>query len=68
MLFAAGLITGEALMGILLAMPIAVGGIWPTVSPDPVKLFDVPPLGAWPGVLAVGVVAYWLYKVARSSR
>ena len=35
LLFAAGLITGEALMGILLAIPIALGAFWPRLSPDP---------------------------------
>ena len=35
LLFAAGLVTGEALMGILLAVPIALSGLWPTLGADP---------------------------------
>ncbi len=35
LLFSAGLITGEALMGIMLAMPIALSGLWPGLASDP---------------------------------
>lgn len=65
LLFAAGLVTGEALMGILLALPIALSGLWPALGADPFKLFETPPLGAWPGLLAVAGVAWMLYRVAR---
>src|SRR2546425_2962070 len=59
LLFAAGLVTGEALMGILLAVPIALTGLWPTLGGGPLQLFETPPLGGWPGllVLAAGAVA-----------
>jgi putative OPT family oligopeptide transporter len=67
LLFAAGLVTGEALMGIALALPIALSGVWPSLSADPLKVFDAPPLGPWPGVLAIAGVALWLYRVARPS-
>ena len=67
LLFAAGLITGEALMGILLAVPIALSGLWPSIGGDPFKLFDTPPFGGWPGLLAVAGVAVMLYRVASAQ-
>jgi putative OPT family oligopeptide transporter len=66
LLCAAGLVTGEALMGIGLALPIAVSSFWPAVNSDPFALFEQPPLGAWPGVIIVGAVAAWLYRTART--
>jgi putative OPT family oligopeptide transporter len=68
LLFAAGLVTGEALMGVLLAVPIALTGIWPGLDADPFRLFDTPPLGAWPGVLAVALTAWLLYYAATRDR
>jgi uncharacterized oligopeptide transporter (OPT) family protein len=62
LLCAAGLVTGEALMGILLAVPVALSSLWPAVSPDPFQLFREPPWGAWPGVLAFGLVALYLVR------
>ena len=67
LLFAAGLVTGEALMGILLALPIALSSLWPSLGSDPFRLFETPPLGAWPGVLTVGAVAIVLYRTARGK-
>ena len=67
LLFAAGLITGEALMGIFLAIPIALGALWSGLSPDPLMLFEVPPLGGWPGLAAVVVVGWALYRIASAS-
>src|SRR5438093_3962042 len=68
LLFAAGLVTGEALMGILLALPIALNAVWPALGTDPLKLFDNPPLGAWPGVAIVAAVAALLYRIATYGR
>lgn len=65
LLFSAGLITGEALMGILLATPIALAALWPNLSPDPFTLFDQPPFGGWPGLVVVGAVGSALYRIAR---
>ena len=48
LLCAAGLVTGEALMGIALAIPVALSGVWPTLSPDPLMIFEVAPWGGWP--------------------
>lgn len=64
LLFAAGLITGEALMGILLAVPIALAALWPGLSPDPFTLFDNPPFGGWPGLMVVAMVGWALYSIA----
>ena len=57
LLFAAGLITGEALMGIVLAIPIALGAFF--------LLFEAPPLGGWPGIAIVTLVGWLLYATAR---
>lgn len=63
LLFAAGLITGEALMGILLAMPIALSTVWPDIPSDPFTIFVSPPLGGGPGLLMVAVVGFALYRM-----
>lgn len=56
MLAAAGLITGEALMGIGLAVPIVL-------SADPnVLSLSTQPLGVWPGVLLLLAVCLWLCR------
>jgi putative OPT family oligopeptide transporter len=64
LLFAAGLITGEALMGIVLAVPIALGALWPGLSADPFMLFEAAPLGGWPGVVIMTLAGCLLYRVA----
>ena len=54
LLMASGLITGEALMGILVALPIFLTGVkawWPNFSG-----FE------WAGPVAFLVVIYWLYS------
>jgi len=68
LLFAAGLITGEALMGIMLAVPIALTALWPSLGADPFTLFDAPPFGGWPGVVIVSLVGAALYRVAVGSK
>jgi putative OPT family oligopeptide transporter len=68
LLFAAGLITGEALMGIMLAIPIALAALWPGLSADPFTVFDSPPLGGWPGLLIVAMVGVALYRIAIGPR
>ena len=62
LLAAAGLITGEALMGILLAVPVALSGIWPGMSPDPFMIFESPPWAGWPGLGAMAAIAVFLYR------
>jgi hypothetical protein len=56
-LFAAGLITGEAILGILLAIPIVLSN-----GKNPLDLKRGP--FAWPGVLLVLLVLYVLYRIA----
>lgn len=67
LLFSAGLITGEALMGILLALPIALEALWPGMGADPFALFKQPPFGGWPGLLVVTVVGAALYRIATGA-
>ncbi len=69
LLFASGLITGEALMGIMLAVPIIL-----------LKQFDVDlpiiehfsggvmPYGSWLGAVLLIGVAYWLYKTVLGNK
>jgi len=82
LLFASGLITGEALMGILLAVPIILlKGIdvelpyW-YIDDCLVKLLGVlgislpfkPPVGAVLGIALLLGVVYWLYRTARGRQ
>lgn len=61
LLFASGLITGEALIGILLAIPVAIYG-----TSDKFALL-AEPLGSWPGLLVITLVCIWLYHIASSA-
>ena len=56
LLLASGLITGEALVGILLAIPIVASG-----RGDVLALFPEPPLGAWPGLLLMLAIVAWMF-------
>lgn len=58
LLFASGLITGEALVGILMAIPIVISG-----DANVLALLEKP-LGSWPGEILLLLVAVWLWKVA----
>jgi putative OPT family oligopeptide transporter len=58
-LFSAGLITGEALMGIAIAVPIVMSG-----RPDVLALPTGWHMGQGGGLLVLGVVAFLLYRVA----
>ncbi|MFO7285737.1 MAG: hypothetical protein C0P79_002690, partial [Gammaproteobacteria bacterium] len=61
MLFAAGLITGEALIGILMAIPIVLAN-----DPDVIALgFTLP---AFAGIVVIGLIAAALYRVAARAR
>jgi putative OPT family oligopeptide transporter len=62
LLVAAGLVTGEAIMGIVLAIPVALSSQWPSIAADPFQLYETPPLGGWPGLVALGVVAVFLCR------
>lgn len=59
LLFASGLITGEALIGIILAIPIVV-----TEGRNIFRLLQEP-LGSTYGLIVVAAVCYWLYRSAR---
>ena len=61
LLFASGLITGEALIGILLAIPVAVSG-----RTDVFSLME-DPIGSLPGLLVVGLICVWMYRLARQA-
>jgi putative OPT family oligopeptide transporter len=66
-LFAAGLITGEALMG------IAIGAaIYKTDNPEVFalagKLQLGGSLGEWVGLAILGAIGYWMYRVGKRGR
>jgi len=81
LLFASGLITGEALMGILLAVPIiilkqfSIDLPFLNINAILVKLLALanielpftPPIGQIGGSILLLAVAYWLYRVARGK-
>lgn len=56
LLLASGLITGEALIGILLAVPIVI------FAKSDILAVLKEPIGAWPGIILLIAVAYWLYR------
>jgi putative OPT family oligopeptide transporter len=58
-LFAAGLITGEALMGIVIAVPIVLAS-----NPDVLALPAGLQFGQWLGVLVLVSLGYALYRAA----
>jgi putative OPT family oligopeptide transporter len=61
-LFAAGLITGEALMGIVIAVPIVLAG-----NPDVLGLPAGLQFGQWLGVLVLVSLGYALYRAATAA-
>ncbi len=62
MLFAAGLITGEALVGIFMAIPIVKSG-----NPDVFALSESMQFGGGVGLIIIAVVSVWLYRVASAN-
>ena len=66
LLFASGLITGEAIVGILLALPIVLSQVSPVFSAEMFEVFDAPPLGGWPGLIVLAGVCLWLLSIASS--
>jgi len=59
MLFSAGLITGEALMGIFIAIPIVLTG-----RADVLALPESMHFGGWLGLLLLAVIAWLLFRSA----
>ncbi|HTU67245.1 MAG TPA: oligopeptide transporter, OPT family [Steroidobacteraceae bacterium] len=61
-LLAAGLITGEALMGIFMAIPIYVTKDKEVLAlPESLQIMGS--AGEWVGLFLLGLVAFWLYRV-----
>jgi uncharacterized oligopeptide transporter (OPT) family protein len=63
MLFAAGLITGEALIGIFIAMCI-----WVAKNPDVLALHIELPLAQWIAALLLFGVCYWTFRAGTPRR
>ncbi len=61
-LFAAGLITGEALMGIFIAIPIVVSG-----RADVIAMPEVLQQGKWVGLAVLAVIAWLLYRTGAKA-
>jgi putative OPT family oligopeptide transporter len=66
MLFAAGVITGEALMGIVIAIPIVVAGSADVLALPTEYRVGQSAAGEWIGLAALALLAYWLYRTATS--
>ncbi|UXI66843.1 OPT family oligopeptide transporter [Tahibacter amnicola] len=62
-LFSAGLITGEALTGIIIAIPIVVSGRADVLALPPAWHF-----GQWVGLAVVAIIGVMLYRVADRMR
>ncbi len=66
MLLAAGLITGEALMGILMAIPIVIAERGDALAlPAGMQLGGS--LGEWAGLLLLGAIGWWMLKVGKEG-
>jgi len=61
MLFASGLITGEAMMGVLISIPPAVD------EPGLLQVMEAPPLGSLPGLIALALIAWWMLRKSTST-
>ncbi len=64
LLLASGLITGEALLGILLAVPMMLNEFYGWSIPTELAVFEDP--GPWIGVIFIALTSYWLYAAARA--
>ncbi len=63
MLFAAGLITGEALVGILMAVPIVL-----TKNADVLAISESLRMNSAAGLTVIAAVVYWLYRVSAARQ
>jgi putative OPT family oligopeptide transporter len=61
MLLGAGLIAGEALIGIVMAVPIVV-----FQDPNVIAISNAP-YGGWPGLVVVAGIGYWVYRKATAK-
>jgi putative OPT family oligopeptide transporter len=62
-LFSAGLIAGEALIGVAIAIPIVATG-----NADVLAVPAALRFGQWPGAALVALIGWWLYRSAIASR
>ena len=60
LLFSAGLIAGEAIVGVLIAIPIVASGDAHVLS----LVDDVRPWQQWAGLAGLAAVTWWLYSVS----
>jgi putative OPT family oligopeptide transporter len=67
MLFAAGVITGEALMGIVIAIPIVVSGRADVLALPAELRFGQSAAGEWIGLALLALLGYWLYRTATAA-
>jgi hypothetical protein len=56
------MITGEALMGIVIAIPIVLSG-----RADVLALPAGSQFGQWLGVVVIALIAWWLVRVAKAG-
>ena len=61
LLLASGLITGEALMGIAIAIGIVASG------PGQLRIFEEAPLGSWPGLVLLIAIVVGIYQTVRNK-
>ena len=59
LLFSAGLIAGEAIVGVLIAIPIVL-----TEDADALAVASSMRPGQWAGIVALAAVGWWLHRVA----
>ncbi|MFB6344755.1 MAG: OPT family oligopeptide transporter [bacterium] len=68
-LVASGLITGEALVGILLALPLVLAGVSPAIRIGMFKLYEMTPSwGIGLGLIYFGFVSWYLSRAGALSR
>jgi uncharacterized oligopeptide transporter (OPT) family protein len=63
LLFAAGLIAGEAIIGVLIAVPIVI-----SQDADVLAVAQSMRLGQWAGVAGLAVVGWWMFRHATPRR
>ena len=80
MLFASGLITGEALMGIIVAIPVVLmknrglelplTSLWQQKAASflPTLRTWIGTSGAWIGLIVLLAIALWAYRASRPGR
>ncbi|MFH1852085.1 MAG: oligopeptide transporter, OPT family [Candidatus Neomarinimicrobiota bacterium] len=68
LLIASGLITGEALIGILLAVPLMLNELLGWSLPTNYAVFAEAPLHYWPGLAVLGGICFWIYRIAGNKK